>query len=158
MTTLPLTRSGSLRARVRAMLPELVSFGGVGLVAFVVDLLVFNLARTLLGADQVIAAKAIAAVVSMSVAWLGNRHLTYRARRGAVPQSRSALTREAALFVVSNLIGLGIAAACLLVSHDLLGLTSVLADNLSANVVGLVLATAFRFFAYRRWVFVRARG
>jgi hypothetical protein len=41
----------------------------------------------------------------------------------------------------------------LVVSHDLLGLTSRWADNLSANVVGTALGTAFRFFAYRNVVF-----
>jgi hypothetical protein len=35
----------------------------------------------------------------------------------------------------------------------MLGLTSALADNVSANGVGLVLGTAFRFWAYRRYAF-----
>ena len=38
-------------------------------------------------------------------------------------------------------------------SHYALDLTSPLADNIAANGVGLVLATAFRFWAYRRHVF-----
>jgi len=42
---------------------------------------------------------------------------------------------------------------CLAVSHYALGFTSPLADNIAANVVGLGLATAFRFWSYRRWVF-----
>jgi putative flippase GtrA len=33
-------------------------------------------------------------------------------------------------------------------------LRSGLADNVSANVVGTILGTLFRFWAYRRWVFV----
>ena len=43
--------------------------------------------------------------------------------------------------------------ACLAISHYALGFTSPLADNIAANVVGLGLATAFRFWSYRRWVF-----
>ena len=39
------------------------------------------------------------------------------------------------------------------ISHYLLGLDSALADNISANVVGLVLGTLFRFWSYRKWVF-----
>ncbi|MSW42688.1 MAG: GtrA family protein, partial [Actinobacteria bacterium] len=31
--------------------------------------------------------------------------------------------------------------------------TSPLADNVSANVIGLGLGTIFRFWSYRRWVF-----
>ena len=48
-----------------------------------------------------------------------------------------------------------IALTCLATSHYLLGLTSTLADNLSANGVGLALGTAFRFWAYPRFVFCR---
>jgi hypothetical protein len=51
---------------------------------------------------------------------------------------------------------LGISNLCLVVSHDLLGLTSLIADNISANVVGLGLGTAFRFLTYRRYVFATA--
>jgi hypothetical protein len=39
------------------------------------------------------------------------------------------------------------------ISHDVLGWTSPLADNLSANVVGMGLATAFRFWTFRSFVF-----
>jgi putative flippase GtrA len=35
----------------------------------------------------------------------------------------------------------------------MLGFTSLLADNISTNVIGLVLATTFRFLMYRFWVF-----
>jgi hypothetical protein len=48
---------------------------------------------------------------------------------------------------------MAIALACLAVSHYLLDLRSPLADNISANGVGLVLGTLFRFWAYRRFVF-----
>jgi hypothetical protein len=41
----------------------------------------------------------------------------------------------------------------LVLSHDLLGLTSRLADNISANVVGLALGTLFRYWSYQRFVF-----
>ncbi len=40
----------------------------------------------------------------------------------------------------------------------MLGFTSVLADNISSNVVGLVLGTAFRFALYKWWVFAPHRG
>ena len=67
--------------------------------------------------------------------------------------SAVAVHREFALFVLFSAIALGIAVACLAVSHYVLGLTSPLADNIAANVVGLGLATTFRFWSYRRWVF-----
>jgi len=37
-------------------------------------------------------------------------------------------------------------------THDVLGFTSLLADNISANVIGLGLGTAVRFVLYRYWV------
>jgi len=51
---------------------------------------------------------------------------------------------------------LGISLGVLWFSHYALGLTSVLADNISANVVGLALGTMFRFWSYRKWVFPAA--
>ena len=52
---------------------------------------------------------------------------------------------------------------CLWVTHSWLGsywpvLTSRLADNISGNIIGIGLATLFRFWAYRRFVFRQARG
>jgi hypothetical protein len=44
----------------------------------------------------------------------------------------------------------------LVISHDLLGLTSRLADNVSANVVGLALGTLFRYWSYKKFVFAAA--
>ncbi len=48
---------------------------------------------------------------------------------------------------------MGIGLACLWISHYLLGYTSLLADNVSSNVIGLFLGSAFRFVLYRHWVF-----
>ena len=36
--------------------------------------------------------------------------------------------------------------------------TNLAADNISANVIGLVLATAFRFLMYRFWVYAPTRA
>jgi putative flippase GtrA len=38
-----------------------------------------------------------------------------------------------------------------------LGYTSIIADNIATNVVGLALGTAFRFALYRWWVFAARR-
>ena len=52
-----------------------------------------------------------------------------------------------------NGIAFAIPALCLAVSRYLLGLDSVVADNISANGIGLVLATATRWLLYRSLVF-----
>jgi putative flippase GtrA len=48
---------------------------------------------------------------------------------------------------------MGISLLCLHVSHYVLGVTTLLADNISANVIGLVLGAASRFLLYRFWAF-----
>jgi putative flippase GtrA len=60
---------------------------------------------------------------------------------------------EFVMFAVMSGIGSSMAVACLAISHYVLDLTSPLADNVSANIVGLVLGTVFRFWAYRTHVF-----
>ncbi len=145
---------GRLLDRVRALVGvlwrEVIKFGVVGAAAYVVDITVFNLLRfgpgELLG-DRPLTAKAVSVAVATCVAWYGNRQWTFRRRRTAAP------VRELVQFFVINAIGLGIGLACLFVSHYVLGLRSALADNVSANGVGLVLSTLFRFWAYRRFVF-----
>lgn len=125
--------------------------GGVG---FTTDVGLFNLVRFAgdpgLLEDKPLTAKAISVLVATIVTYFGNRHWTWRDRPWGDRR------REYGLFIVLNGVGMGIAVTCLGVSHYLLGLTSPLADNVSANLVGLVLGTAFRFWAYRRFVFPAA--
>lgn len=139
----PASRIGTHRDR----LAQLASFGMVGGLAFVVDVGVYNLLRLALLDDKPIGAKVISVAVATLVAWIGNRHITFRRER-----SRPVI-REAVLFGAMNVVGLLIAAACLFVSHYVLGFTSQLADNIAGNGVGLVLGMVFRFLAYRFIVF-----
>lgn len=135
------------RSRTSQNFTQLLAFGSVGLIAFVIDLSVYNILRGTIMQDQPIGAKVASAAVSIVASWIGNRVFTFRATRS------TSVFREGVLFVLMNLIGLGIAALCLFVSHYVLGYTSQLADNIAGNGVGLVLGTAFRFIAYRTVVF-----
>ena len=54
---------------------------------------------------------------------------------------------------LANLGGIAITQFCLLFTHHVLGLTSPLADNVAAYVVGFGLGTAFRFVFYHYVVF-----
>jgi putative flippase GtrA len=130
--------------------PEVVTFLAVGGAGYVVDVASFNTLRShsWLSTVDPSYARIVAVALAMVVTYLGNRLLTWRGQTGG------ARRREIGLFVVFNIIGLGPSLAALLVSHDLLGLTSTLDDNISANVVGLVLGTLFRYWSYRRFVFV----
>jgi putative flippase GtrA len=141
-----LPRTGLLGGR----LAELARFGSVGLLAYVIDIGVFNLLRfgpgELLG-HKPLTAKVLSVAAATLVAWLGNRYWTFSRQR---TRRRS---RELGMFVLVNAGGMAIAVGCLAVSHYVLDLTSPLADNISANGVGLVLGTAFRYVMYRRFVF-----
>ena len=131
--------------RLGHLVRELMKFGVVGGFAFVVDVGLFNL--LLHATDKPLTSKTISTVLATTVAYLGNRHWTFRRR------SRSGVRREYTLFFLLNGVGLLISLACLAISHSLLDFTGRLADNIAANVVGLALGTAFRFWSYRRWVF-----
>jgi putative flippase GtrA len=122
-----------------------MKFGVVGSVAFVVDVGLFNLLLHL--TDKPLTSKTVSTIAATTVAYAGNRTWTFRRR------SRSTVRREYSLFFLLNGVGMLIALTCLAISHYLLGYTSTLADNIAANVVGLGLGTAFRFWSYRRWVF-----
>jgi putative flippase GtrA len=137
---------------VRRLVAQLVRFGLVGAVGFVIDVGVFNLLRaTLLSPETVphgpILAKVISTVLAIIANWIGNRFWTFGDRR------RPHIVREGIEFALVSGGGLLIGVACLWVSHYLLGLTSLLADNISTNVIGLILGTIFRFWLYRVWVF-----
>jgi len=142
---------------MRALVRQLARFGLVGLGGLAVDVGVFNLLLvTVLSPSNVHEGPLIAKVISTSLAimtnWLGNRHWTFRDDR------RHHWLREGAEFAVVSVGGMGISLLCLWVSHYLLGFTSLLADNIATNVVGLVLGTAFRFTFYRLWVFKPGRS
>jgi putative flippase GtrA len=135
------------------MLPRYaLAFGIVGLGAYFIDLGIFNGLRLgLLGTTyfvhQPLFAKVISVTVSTLASWFGNRYFAFRERR------RSNFLLELLEFACIAVAGLGISLGCLYVSHYVLGLTSLLADNVSTNVIGLVLATTFRFLMYRFWVY-----
>lgn len=132
---------------------ELTRFGAVGAVAYIVDVALFNLLLlTVIGewlgtAGHPLTSKTLSVAIATIVSWVGNRYWTYRHQRG-----RSA-RHELALFLLANVAGMALALACLGISHYVLGLTSALADNISANIIGLALGTALRWWLYRSYVF-----
>ncbi len=139
----------AIQARLGSVVRELLKFGVVGAAAFVVDVGLFNLLRygVFTSSDKPLTAKTISVVVATFVAYLGNRHWTFRHR------GRHGVARETVLFFALNAAALVMALSCLGLSHYALGLQGAVADNISANVIGLGLGTAFRFWSYRRWVF-----
>jgi putative flippase GtrA len=125
---------------------EMFRFAVTGLTAYLADVAVFNVLLLWVGLPSAWS-KVLSSVVAIAIAFAGSRWYTWRERRSDSPG------REYALFVLFSVLAAGIQVACLVLSHDVLGLTSPLADNLSANVVGMGLATLFRFWTFRTFVF-----
>ena len=128
---------------------EVLSFLAVGGIGYVVDVAAFNAFRSVepFRSLDPAYARTLAVVLAILVNYIGNRAYTWR---GVPSDDRR---RELGLFFLFSIIGFGFSLVALLVSHDLLGYTSRLADNISANVVGLALGAVFRFWAYKRFVF-----
>ena len=147
-----MTRSSnnSLAQRLIALIKEFMQFGMVGALAYVIDVGLFNLFQHgpvgfLSGHPN--SAQLLASSIATVFSWLANRYWTYRGR------TQKNVAREATLFVLANLGGIAITQFCLLFTHHVLGLTSPLADNVAAYVVGFGLGTAFRFVFYHYVVF-----
>lgn len=130
---------------------EISKFGVIGAISYVIDLSLFNFLRFADGEgllfDKPLTAKVISVVAATTFAYFGNRHWTFNKR------TKNSVRREYTLFIGLNVVGMIIALTCLWVSHYLLGYDSALADNISANGVGLVLGTLFRFWGYHKFVF-----
>ncbi|HYN67664.1 MAG TPA: GtrA family protein [Ornithinibacter sp.] len=136
----------SARGAMDVIYREMIKFGVVGLMAFVIDIGLANLLWHTVLSDKVTTAKVISGAVATLFSWVGNRQWTFRHRR-----SRPA-HHEVVLFFGVNGIALVISAATLYFSHYGLGFTSILADNV-AVIFGIGLGTLFRFWAYRKFVF-----
>ena len=138
--------AAGLYTRARTMLPELLKFGIVGGIGSVVDL----------GGTAVLhseyhvgplASKAVAVTLATVVTYLGSRFWTFKQR-----ENQSA-RRELVLFIVLNVVGLLIAEAVIGFVTYVLGLHGKIEFN-AASVLGTGLGTIFRFYAYRKWVFL----
>ena len=129
---------------------ELLQFGVVGSVSYVVNFAVFNLlvhtSRAPLAAKPVLGL-VLAGVISTAVAFIGNRLFTWSHRK------TSSVGREITIFLALNAIGVAIAAGTLGVSRYIFHFDSGLADNISGNVIGVGLGTIFRYWGYGKFVF-----
>ena len=94
-------------------------------------------------------AKVIAVAIASCLTYLGNRLWTFGDR------PRPDTTRSIMMFVLVNLIAAGLQLSCLAFSRYVLGLDSVLADNISGTVIGQIVSTSFRYVTYGRFVFPR---
>jgi putative flippase GtrA len=133
-----------LRKSWRILLKEVAAFGAVGLVSLVIDLGLYNL----LAPHGWLKAKFVSTIVATAFAYFGNRHLSFSHR------ARTSIGRESSFFVGINLIVLLISELVLALFAYPLGQRD---DHVVMNAVNLVtigLGTVFRFWSYKRFVFL----
>jgi len=134
--------------RIRHLIPELAKFGVVGGIGAVIDL---GGAAVLYHHVGPLKAKAISISIATVVTYCGSRFWTFRHREN------QPLLREGILFIVLNVVGLFIAEAVIACTTYVLGYKDPIAYNV-ASLVGTGLGTIFRYFAYRKWVFLAPAG
>jgi putative flippase GtrA len=140
----------NLYDRFRLLIHEVAKFGVVGGLAFVLTIVLVNVFHS--GAHLgPIESVTLANILATVFAFVGNKFWAFRHRRG------SHWGRESFLFFVFNGIGILINDGVVALVHYGLGYHGNLAYNV-ANLVGIGLATLFRLYSYRRWVFLHADG
>ncbi len=137
-----------LYTRFRVLIHEVAKFGVVGALAFLITIVGTNLLRYGMGKGP-LTSVTIATCVATVFAFLGNKLWAFRHRNG------SHLGRESVLFFVFNGIGLLIQLAFVAATRYGLGLEDKFSYNV-ANIIGIGVATIFRLYCYRRWVFLVA--
>jgi len=142
--------------RTQRLIAEVGRFLVVGGAATIVALIIFNLlvhgfntgSHAVLR-DEPILAYVLANSLGMGVSYYGSRHWAFR--------DRPPVTSDGGLtsFVGINFLTMLIPIGCLAISRDVIGLDDPISDNVSANVIGLVLGLAARFALFRTYVFKR---
>ncbi|MER7013889.1 GtrA family protein [Saccharopolyspora sp. NPDC000359] len=139
---------------------ELLKFGIVGAITFLIDTGIFYALKLTVLSHKPVTSKIIAVLVATLVSYVLNREWSFRTRGGRQRHS------EATLYFAISGIGVGLYSAPLWVSRYLLHLQTPytsrfveeIADFTAAQVVGLLLGMAFRWWAFRKWVFPTDRA
>ncbi|MFJ8855336.1 GtrA family protein [Streptomyces sp. NPDC102437] len=136
---------GALRARLELLAREVAKFGVVGAVGLVVNIAVSNLLWRYT-AIPTVRAGLLATLVAILGNYLGFRYWTYRDR------DKSGRTRELTLFLLFSAVGAVIETGVLYVATYGFGWNSPVQSNVF-KILGIGIATLFRFWSYRTWVF-----
>ncbi|MFF7633777.1 GtrA family protein [Kitasatospora sp. NPDC008050] len=135
----------SLTQRLRGVSGEVLKFAVVGLVGIVVN---FGVSNAVIHATHwaPVRCSVIGTVVAILANYLGYRYWVYR------DSDAASRRREITLFLVFSAIGLLIENGAVWFTTYTLAMTGTVAYNAS-KVAGTGVATLFRFFSYRTWVF-----
>ena len=139
-----------LYARFQVLIHEVAKFGVVGSLAFVLTIALLNAFHSGAGLSW-IASTTLANLLATVFAFLGNKFWAFRHRKGNHP------ARETILFFFFNGVGILITDGVVAAAQSGLGVKDTFLLNV-ANIFGIGLATLFRLYCYRRWVFLYADG
>jgi putative flippase GtrA len=129
--------------RFEVLIHEIGKFGIVGICSTIITFAIQNALYGHVGpTTAIVAANAIATIF----AYIGNRYWAFKHRKTAN------MGRETVLFIVFNVAGTLIQTAFVDFNHYVLGNHDRLSFNI-ATVVGIIFATLFRLFCYRKFVF-----
>ncbi|MBL7254844.1 GtrA family protein [Paractinoplanes lichenicola] len=136
-----------LADHLRRLAPEVLAFGVIGAGNTLLYMAITWVALPI-GAVK---ASVIATVVTTTLAYIANRYWTYR------NHSRTALRREYTLFFGFNLVGMVIQSGSIAIGKYGFGLTEQHDEVafMAVTLIGIVIATVFRFWAYRTFVFLK---
>lgn len=137
----------ALYGRFRDLIHEAGRFGVVGLAGLIVTDSGANLLQYEAGMDR-FSATAVATIAATAISFVASRYWTFRHR------AHSGTGRETVLFFVVNGIGVAISEGCVGLAYAL-GRTGGLSYNIALNG-GIALATLFRYWSYKRWVWPAA--
>lgn len=140
----------TLRQRYDVVAREAAKFGIVGAVCYVIDVGVYNILHAGLGVGP-LSSKVASSIVAATAAWVGNRHWSFRHR-----ERTRAAHHEYLVFFGLNAVGLVLALLSLGFGYYVLDMRSTLASNIWGNVIGTGLGTLFRFWSYRKYVWMHA--
>ena len=139
-----------LYERFRHPAYEFVKFAVVGIAGVFVTNGVYDLLYLHLGVGPVSSTTA-ATIVAMIGTFLGNRYWSFRTRQ------RTRVVREIVIFAVLNGIALLLQDTTVAVNYYLLHLGHDKLAAFAALNLGIALATLFRFWSYRRFVWSAPR-
>jgi putative flippase GtrA len=138
--------AAELYQRFRQLIHEGAKFLTVGGIGFVVVLAGSDALHFELGLGK-FTSVTIATVLATVITFLGNRYWSFKDRQGAGARS------ETVLFFLLNGVGLLIQYACIFLVTDVIALSGRIWYTF-ANFVGVGIGTLFRFWSYRKWIWV----